>query len=184
MKKLIFLFLFLFSLNAEAMNSTDGGLDDDYTYGHATLKNIFFDNKEINAVDNKVILLVFGQDGCYYCRLLIKSITSNDLVKDYLKNNFSPYYINVTREKRHKVNFLQLEGVTSKDFARLYNLTFTPLIVFINIDGDVIMRLQGYPGDKALLKALEYVADDKWKVYKNEKDRIKGFVDYAQINSN
>lgn len=178
MKKLMMIFAVL-----SFMYSANESIDDTYTYGNKELKGLVLNNADIKSVDNKPILIIFEQNGCYYCKLLTKSITSNEKLQEYLKDNFTSYSVNISHDKRHKVGFLQLEGVTSKDFSRLYNLSATPLLVFIKPSGDVIMRIQGFPGEKVVQSALEYVSTNKWAVYKTEKDRLKGFMDYSGLSS-
>ncbi|PAF43277.1 thioredoxin fold domain-containing protein [Helicobacter sp. 11S02629-2] len=163
-KRLTFLLLLCCGL---ALANTDDG----YTYGEPDLKGIFNPNADIK-IDNKPIFLVFGQTGCYYCAMLRSDINKDDFLKNYLKANFSPYYINIRHDKKHNVSYLKLNNISSRDYARLYNLTGTPMIVFVSEEGKTIFRVSGYPGHDRLVTMLKFIKSNKWKSASSEQERI------------
>ncbi len=143
------------------------------------LDSIFLNNSEIKIGD-KPTIIVFGKDDCYHCNILATSLIGNSTIQGYIELNFLPYYINISDKKKHSIPYLSLNGLLSADMARLYKVTSVPLMVFVSSDGNEIMRVSGFPGEKRIIHILEFVYNDVWKNFNTQKERVNGFLEYEK----
>lgn len=145
----------------------------------SNLDSIFLKSSEIK-IEDKPVMIVFGKDDCYHCNILSASLIGNATIQGFITLNFSPYYINISDTKRHKIPYLSLSGISSKDMAKLYKVNALPLIIFISTDSKEIMRVSGFPGEKRLIYLLEFINNDMWKNYATPKERVQAFLEYEQ----
>ncbi|MFC3848091.1 SoxW family protein [Helicobacter baculiformis] len=138
------------------------------------LEDVFLDTKTI-APNGKYMLLVFGKNGCSYCELLKQDIKKHNTLKDFIKANYSAYYINISYSKMH--NFRVGGAHKNKEFklptfelASIYDVSSTPTIVFANPDGKTIYELPGYMPYKQFLAVLEFVGKGLYKGIKDDKE--------------
>lgn len=132
----------------EEMNSIDRN-------SYAEVADVFLETQHITTQD-KPYLLVFGANGCLYCDRLKTLIKQDSQIKESLKNNFSPYYINLSYSKKHNVDFLNKEVSTSK-LGQIYGVRSTPTLVFLNANGDTLFVYPGYMQRDRLMAALEFL---------------------------
>lgn len=145
----------------------------------SSLSSTFLDNKNI-VIEDKYVLLIFSKDECYYCQILETSIVENASINGYLSINFSPYLINISSDIKHNIPYLKLSGVSSLDIAKLYGVTSLPYIVFIGLDSEEIIRVVGFPGERRLMRVLEFVNNDLWKISNTKSERIESFLKYEE----
>lgn len=139
----------------------------------------FIDNKDI-LIEHKPVLLIFSKDDCYYCQILETSLVENASINGYLTLNFSAYLINISSSVKHNIPYLKLSGITSIDMAKLYKVTAMPYMIFISLDSEEIMRVVGFPGERRLMRILEFVNNDLWKRSKTKIERIESFLEYEE----
>ncbi|RDU67503.1 hypothetical protein CQA53_00285 [Helicobacter didelphidarum] len=147
------------------------------------LEDIFVNSSLIDS-DKKPILLIFGRNYCKYCEDLKNDIKSNEEIKNTLKENFVSYYINTSYSKEHRVGYLD-KTMDTDELARHYNLTNTPLVLFLESNGNEILNMVGY--NKVVFPPMiDFVLHNK--AYKNEKDskkRMQLFLDeYVKKSKN
>lgn len=117
---------------------------------YAELQDLFLDTKNINF--DKNIFIIFGKNNCTYCDLLKKDIKNDTSIQQTIKDNFNPYYINISYSKTHNLNFAdKTSQIKTRDFANLFNLESTPIIVLLNKDKTTKYL---YPGYTNQLKSL------------------------------
>lgn len=188
MKKIVFFILFCITIYANSSTSVSDEKElinpsgDILTFGEEGIRGIFEPNDDIK-MGNKIAMIIFGQNGCYYCKILLGNIKNGVELRDFLTSNFASYYINISHKKRHVVEYLKLEGITSRDFARIYNVSATPTIAFVDPNGELIMRVSGYPGEDRFALILKYVETNEWKNYTNERQRVRAFLKYENKES-
>lgn len=138
---------------------------------YADVADVFLDTNEINF--NKDVLLVFGKNNCQYCDMLKDMIKKDDSLKQLIKDNFNPYYINTSYLKKHTINFGNKQSnIDTHAFASLFSVDFTPSIVFLSKDGNVKYLLPGFtPKFKDLVSEV-IKKDSAMGEYKDLNNRI------------
>ncbi len=58
--------------------------------------NIYTKN---NKGEDRLSILLFGADGCSACAAMKKSLTEKGSLSNFVKENYLPYYINISRRK-------------------------------------------------------------------------------------
>jgi thioredoxin-related protein len=119
----------------------------------------FLDMREEAAAagrDGKRLLVYFGQDGCPYCRELMQNNFSQRDIVDKTRRNFVAIALNIWGDR--EVTWTDGRAMSEKDFARLLKVQFTPTILFLDGQGRVVARLNGYLPPKRFSAALDYVA--------------------------
>ncbi|MDE5603367.1 MAG: thioredoxin family protein [Helicobacter sp.] len=132
----------------EEMNSIDKN-------SYAEVADVFLETQHITT-QNKPYFLVFGANGCLYCEKLKTLIKEDFQIKEFLRTNFSPYYINLSYSKKHKIDFLQKELSTAK-LGQIYGVRSTPTLVFLNSDGDTLLVYPGYMKKDRFMATLEFL---------------------------
>lgn len=139
----------------------------------AWFKNSFMDIGEDIAdasAQNKRLVLFFYQDGCPYCKKLIEfNFTQHDVVKK-AQDTVDVLAINMWGDR--EVTWLNGETMTEKAFAVKMRVMFTPTMLFLDEQGKVALRVNGYYKPSKFKAALTYIAE------KGEKK--ERFADYYQ----
>jgi len=120
------------------------------------------------AREGKRLLVYFGQDGCPYCRELMRAGFGDRAIADKTRRNFHAVAINVWADR--EVTWTDGRILTEKTLAAFLKVQFTPTLLFFDERGDVVLRLNGYYPPHQLHAALDYVAG------RNEKKTV--FADY------
>lgn len=79
--------------------------------------------------DNKTIMLVFDQDGCYYCDLLKKDVLSNNDVISKLNEGFITVVVDINSQPQ---------------LAAKYHVVGTPTMIFLDSNQKEINKIEGY----------------------------------------
>jgi thioredoxin-related protein len=120
------------------------------------------------ARDGKRLLVYFGQDGCPYCRELMRAGFGDKAIADKTRRHFHALAINVWADR--EVTWTDGRTFTEKTLAAFLKVQFTPTLLFFDESGRVALRLNGYYPPHQLHAALDYVAG------RNEKKTA--FADY------
>ena len=120
------------------------------------------------AREGKRLLVYFGQDGCPYCRELMRAGFGDKAIADKTRRNFHAVAINVWADR--EVTWTDGRALTEKTLAAFLKVQFTPTLLFFDERGAVALRLNGYYPPHQLHAALDYVAG------RNEKKTA--FADY------
>jgi len=113
------------------------------------------------AADNKRVMLYFHQDGCPYCSLLVReNFQQPDIAAD-MRQNLESIAVNMWGDR--EIVSLEGERYTEKSLAAALRVNYTPTLVFLDEQGKIALRLDGYyPPDRFRL-ALDYVSDHQEK---------------------
>ncbi len=109
------------------------------------------------AAGNKRVLLYFYQDGCPYCAKLLKDNFGNPEIAAKTRQNFDVVAVNLWGDR--EVTDLQGQVTTEKQFAEALKVQYTPTLLFLNEQGKVLVRLNGYYGPDKFDMVLNYVAE-------------------------
>jgi len=105
----------------------------------------------------KRVMLYIGQDGCPYCaRLMQVNFKQPDIVA-YTREHFIAIELNMWGDRET----VWLDGVAraEKDLAKALDVQFTPTLLFLNEEGDIIARINGYYEPARFMAALRYAGE-------------------------
>jgi thioredoxin-related protein len=106
--------------------------------------------------EDKRLLLYFGQDGCPYCKALMKvNFTQPDIVAT-TRRHFVPIALNLWGDR--EVTWIDGRKVSEKELGRILKVQFTPTLLFFDEQGNVALRLNGYSPPARFRVALDYVS--------------------------
>lgn len=108
------------------------------------------------AKSGKRLMVYFGQEGCPYCKELIQNNFSQKAIVDKTRKHFVPIALNIWGDR--EVTWLDGRKMPEKDFAKLLKVQFTPTLLFLDEQGQVVTRLNGYYPPHRFEAALDYVA--------------------------
>jgi len=139
----------------------------------AWFKETFLDFREDArdaAAEGKRLLVYFGQDGCPYCRELMRVNFSQKDIVEKTRRHFNAVAINIWGDR--EVTWIDGRSRSEKDFAALLKVQFTPTLLFLDEKGAVVLRLNGYYPPHKFQAALDYVA--------GKQERKIRFAEYLQ----
>lgn len=107
------------------------------------------------------VLLYFYQDGCPYCKKLLDVNFSQQQIADKTRNYFDVIAINIWGDQE----VTDFTGVitTEKQFSTALKVMFTPTMLFLDEEGQVVMRLNGYYPPHKFAAVVDYVGQHKEK---------------------
>ncbi|NIP71556.1 MAG: thioredoxin fold domain-containing protein [Gammaproteobacteria bacterium] len=120
--------------------------------------------------NGKRVLLYFYQDGCPYCAKLLEDNFGQRAIAEKTRENFDVIAINMWGSR--EVAGLDGEQTTEKEFAAAMRVMFTPTLLFLNEQGNPILRINGYYFPSKFDAVLDYVA--------NKMERELTFNEYFQ----
>ena len=122
------------------------------------------------AKQGKRVMLYFGQDGCPYCRELMRVNFSQKDIVDRARRHFTAIAINLWGDR--EVTWTDGKVMGEKALAARLGVQFTPTLLFLDEKGAVALRLNGYYPPHKLGAALDYVSG-------RHEGKI-GFAEYLQ----
>jgi thioredoxin-related protein len=173
---LALLFIAPVSANAEkddfdTFGELDPGFDDSPvrrevyhpSWFRLSFLNLKEDLEEAITFRKQGIVLYFSQKYCPYCQAMLDQNFSRYDVERYSRDRFDFVAIDIHGNK----NVTDFNGreIDEKEFADQMKVNFTPTLIFIDAQGEIALRLNGYHPPYKFRAALEYVADQH---YRNE----------------
>ena len=159
---------------AETANQLGQGMvNPGYEEKPAWFKASFLDIREDiaeAAAEGKRLLLYFYQDGCPYCAKLLRDNFGQRSIALKTQKKFNVIAINMWGDR--EVTDLSGQLITEKQFAADLKVMFTPTLLFMNEQGNVALRVNGYYAPGKFATALDYVA--------NKQERKLKFSDYLK----
>jgi len=108
------------------------------------------------AAAGRRVMLDFHQDGCPYCARLVEENFTDPEVKAFIIENFDGITLNMWGDRA--VVSVAGQAFTEKSFAAALQVQYTPTLVFLDENGKVALRLNGYYPPQDFRAALDYVA--------------------------
>jgi len=132
----------------------------------------FADDVEEAAEEGKRLAIVFHQDGCPYCNLLIEKNLSQTDIKELMQSKLDVVELNIWGSRE----LVSVAGKTyaEKDFAKALDVQYTPTMLFFDEAGKVALRLNGYREPAEFKRALEYVT--------GKHEKTKSYSEYIAEN--
>ena len=125
------------------------------------------------AEAGKRVMIYFHQEGCPYCARLINENFADPETETFIRQNFDGVNINMWGDR--EVVSVAGRDFSEKTFAAALKVQFTPTLVFLDENGKVALRLDGYYPKEQFRSALRYVAE--------RQEKLSSFAEYLNSNS-
>lgn len=109
----------------------------------------------------KRVVLYFYQDGCPYCKKLLETNFALRDISDKTRKAMDVIAINIWGDR--EVTDLAGTSVSEKQFAADLKVMFTPTLLFLDEQGKVVVRLNGYYPPHKFAAVVDYVGRHKEK---------------------
>ncbi len=119
----------------------------------------FSDDIAEAAEHGKRVMLLFHQDGCPYCNLLVERNLSQKDIVELMQSKLDVIAINMWGDRQ--VVTVDGEPFTEKQLAGALKVQFTPTMLFLNESGKPILTLNGYLPPDEFLTAIRYVTESR-----------------------
>jgi len=116
----------------------------------------FEDDVAEAAAAGRRVMLYFHQDGCPYCSKLIEENFTDPDLKAHIIGHFDGISLNMWGDR--EVVSVGGQDFTEKTFAAALKVQYTPTLVFLDENGKVALRLNGYYPPADFRAALDYVS--------------------------
>ncbi|MDX1809625.1 MAG: thioredoxin fold domain-containing protein [Sulfurospirillaceae bacterium] len=114
------------------------------------------------AQKNKHLMLFLDLDGCPYCaKMLHDSFFPKNRTSDFIKAHFDVVQIRITGDR--EVTWDDNTVMSEKEFAKKMKVYFTPTILFLDGDKNIVARVDGYRSPENFLDVLKYVNGKYYK---------------------
>lgn len=115
----------------------------------------FEDDVAEAAEAGKRVMLYFHQEGCPYCSRLVEENFTDPETRDFIIKHFDGISLNLWGDR--EVVSVAGRNFTEKTFAAALKVQYTPTLVFLDEQGKVALRLNGYYPPADFRSALDYV---------------------------
>ncbi len=154
--------------SAETFNPSPNAIDIPSWFRETFLD--FREDVREAAHSGRRLMVYFGQDGCPYCRELMRVNFSQKAIADTARRHFDAIAINIWGDRQ--VIWTDGRAMTEKALAALLKVQFTPTLLFFDEKGAVVLRLNGYYPPHQFGAALDYAA--------GKHERNVAFADYLR----
>ncbi|HHJ17402.1 MAG TPA: thioredoxin [Gammaproteobacteria bacterium] len=113
------------------------------------------------AQQDRRVLLYFYQDGCPYCKKLLETNFGLRDITDRTRKYFDVIAINMWGDR--EVTDLDGNSITEKQFATDLKVMFTPTLLFLDEQGKVLVRLNGYYPPHRFGAVVDFVGQHREK---------------------
>jgi thioredoxin-related protein len=104
----------------------------------------------------KRVMVYFGQDGCPYCKALMKAGFGDPSIAAFTREHFVAIALDIWGDR--ETTWQDGRTLPEKKLAQALRVQFTPTLLFLDEAGKVALRVDGYQPPDRLRTALEYVA--------------------------
>ena len=125
----------------------------------AWFKNSFLDLRDDireAAANHKRVMIYFGQNGCPYCKKLMEVNFRQPDIIDKTRKHFDAIEVNIFGSR--ELTWRDGKTRSEKEFAALLRVQFTPTLMFLDEQGNIALRVNGYYPPRRLHAALDYVS--------------------------
>lgn len=107
----------------------------------------------------KRVMLYFGQDGCPYCKALMKANFSGGPLTERVRRHYTAIAVNIWGDT--EATWTDGRRFTEKTLARELKVQFTPTLIFFETDGRIALRLDGYLPPERMTLVLDYLTQPR-----------------------
>lgn len=115
------------------------------------------------SAGKKGIMIFFEMDECPFCHRMKETVLNQPEVQDYFKEHFLIFTLDI--EGDVLITDFQGNSIKEKDFAfREHRVRATPVLMFFDLDGQVVTRYTGATADQQEFMLLgRYVVEGIYK---------------------
>ena len=106
--------------------------------------------------EGKRVMIYFGQDGCPYCKALMTVNFRQPQIVEKTRRHFVAIALNLWGDR--EVTWIDGRRMTEKELGRALKVQFTPTLLFLDEQGAVALRLNGYSPPESFRHALDYAS--------------------------
>ncbi|HSO83800.1 thioredoxin family protein [Thiocapsa sp.] len=140
------------------------------------------------AESGKHVILIMEMNGCPYCYKLIQENFATAPYRDFIQEHFDVIALNTKGDR--EVAVTEEMSMSEKELADLYQVRFTPTVVFLDDSNRPVARVSGYRNVDDFKVVLDYVHERAYlkqtlNDYAAAKPRseVYGFREHPQIQS-
>ena len=104
--------------------------------------------------EGRRLMLYFGQDGCPYCKALMKVNFGDPAIVAATRKHYVAIALNIWGDR--EVKWLDGRSMPEKELARMLRVQATPTLLFLDEDGEIVLRLNGWHPPERFKLALDY----------------------------
>lgn len=168
----LFLLMFLsgLALSLQSKEANDSELFDDSLVSAVEypgwFKRSFMDLpedlREAGAAGKRGIMIVFGTQGCAYCKALVDRVLSDVDVQGLIRRHFDA----IALEMFSDIEMVGPKGMAMqvKRFVKRERATFSPTVIFYDLNGNPVFRMVGYYPRDRFKRALDYVIEEAYRI--------------------
>ena len=106
------------------------------------------------AGEGRRLMLYFGQDGCPYCKALMKANFGDPEIAAFTRKHYIAVALNIWGDR--EVKWLDGRTMPEKELARVLKVQYTPTLLFFDEKAELVLRLNGYQPPERFRVALDY----------------------------
>ncbi|MDW8096366.1 MAG: thioredoxin family protein [Aquificaceae bacterium] len=111
--------------------------------------------------DNKLLFIMFHQEGCPFCDKMKRVTFQDRKVKDYFTKHF--YMIEVDIRGANEVVDLDGKKLTERQFSLKHGVRLTPVFLFFDREGNTVAKVPGYIEPEEFLIIGRYVVEGHYR---------------------
>lgn len=109
------------------------------------------------AESGKHVILVMEMNGCPYCYKLVQENFATAPYRDFIQEHFDVIALNTKGDR--EVAVTEEMSMSEKELAELYQVRFTPTVVFLDASNRPVARVSGYRNRDDFKVVLDYVQE-------------------------
>ncbi len=103
------------------------------------------------------LFLFFSTQGCSYCHLFIEKSLGDPAIAERLQRHFEALGLEIFSDA--ELTDFTGNSLPVKDFAIVAGVEFAPTLVFVDTDGQPLLKLTGYYAPARFAQVLDYLID-------------------------
>lgn len=119
------------------------------------------DLAEAGAAGKQGLMILFGTQGCAYCKAFIERSLKDPAIAARLGAHFDAIHLEIFDDAA--MTDMQGHSLTVKAFARREGAAFSPTVVFYGLDGKRLHKMVGYQPPVRFRDVLDYVVDGHYR---------------------
>ena len=119
------------------------------------------DDLEDAKREGKYLFIMFHQEGCPFCDKMRKVTFQDKGVQDYFTKHF--YMVEIDIRGSNKVVDVDGKKMTERQFAHKYGVRLTPVFMFFDQQGNVVVKVPGYIEPKEFILIGRYIVEGHYK---------------------
>ncbi|MBK1704197.1 thioredoxin family protein [Halochromatium glycolicum] len=126
------------------------------------------DAEDAEAAGKEGLFLFFTTQGCSYCHLFIEQSLGDPTLAARLREHFDSIGLEIFSDA--EMTDFDDKQTRVKTFALEQGVEFAPSLLFVDTDGEPLLRLTGYYGPERFAQVLDYLTTDageglSWREY-------------------